>query len=405
MVVAAGALAWGAIRFDLGTVTEPWSNLLIEASVDSARAVLTTVAGATATVAGIVFALTAVAVQLASSMYSPRVIQGYMRDRLQQSVIGVVSGTFTFSLLALASVEDPLDGSFGTAPRMTVTIGVVLGVVAFGFIVVNIDHVVRTLRADAIIRRLTDQTLAAIRRYHPEDAAHDPGELELPDAESVTVAAKGRGWLRSIDRDWLLEELPPGTLVRLDTSVGSLLREGGPVATIWSDGLDADQAAELVHDATVVGASRSLDQDPIYGIRLLVDVALRALSPGVNDPTTAVTVVLHLTGPLSEVLRRELPPRVYRGEDGRRLFEPLRPTDADFLRVALREIRLAAAGQPEVLEAMAHLLADLVPGTEPEGRHRGLLAIEAGALIRTTATLSEPDRDRVLSALGELAPA
>ncbi len=404
VVLAAGALAWAAIQVDLEPIAEPWSRFLIQASVGSARAVLTTVAGATATVAGIVFALTAVAVQLASSTYSPRVIQGYMRDGLQQTVIGLVAGTFTFALIALASVEDPADGSLGASPRMTVTVGLVLGIVAFLVIVVYIDHVVRTLRADAIIRRLTDQTLAAIRRYHPEESALDPGDLELPESESVTVRADRRGWLRSIDRDWLLDRLPAGTLVRLDTSVGSLILEGGPIATVWSDGLDDEATIKLVRDAIVVGSSRTLDQDPLYGIRLLVDVALRALSPGINDPTTAVTVVRHLTGPLWEVLTRELPPRVYQGEDGRRLFEPQRPTDADFVRVALREIRLFAAGQPEVLEALAHLLADLAPATEPETRRRGLLEEQAGALIRTAATLPEPDRDRVIDALGDLTP-
>lgn len=404
MVVAAGALAWAAIRVDLDTVTEPWSNLLIEASVGSARAVLTTVAGATATVAGIVFALTAVAVQLASSSYSPRVIQGYMRDGLQQTVIGLVAGTFTFALIALASVAGPADGSLGTEPRMTVTVGLVLGVVAFLVIVVYIDHVVRTLRADAIIRRLTDQTLAAIRRYHPERAALDPGDLDLPDAESLTVTSDRRGWLRSVDRDWLLDRLPPGSLVRLDTSVGSLILEGGPIATVWSDDLDDAAAARLVRDAIVVGGSRTLDQDPLYGIRMLADVALRALSPGINDPTTAVTVIRHLTGPLWEVLTRDLPPRVYQGEDGRRLFEPKRPTDADFVRVALREIRLSAGGQPEVLEAMGALLSDLAPATEPDTRRRGLVEEQAGYLVRTAGTLSEPDRNRVVAALGDLAP-
>lgn len=404
MVLAAGGLAWVAIQVDLEPVGPPWSDLFIEASVGSARAVLTTVAGATATVAGIVFALTAVAVQLASSTYSPRVIQGYMRDGLQQTVIGLVAGTFTYALIALASVEEPADGSLGTGPRMTVTIGLALGVVAFLVIVVNIDHVVRTLRADAIIRRLTDQTLAAIRRYHPEESALDPGDLDLPESPSVTVRSDQRGWLRSIDRDRLLERLPPGSLVRLDTSVGSLLLEGGPIATVWADDLDDEHAARLVRDATVVGTSRTLDQDPIYGIRLLVDVALRALSPGINDPTTAVTALRHLTGPLWEVLTRDLPPRVYQGEDGRRLFEPLRPTDADFVRVALREIRLAAAGQPEVLEAMAALLADLAPATEPDTRRRGLIEEQAGYLVRTAATLPEPDRDRVVAALGDLAP-
>lgn len=401
VLVAVGtALAWAAIRIDAAGVGEPWSSILVEASVDSSRAVLTTVAGATASVAGIVFALTAVAVQLASSTYSPRVIQGYLRDGFQQSVIGLVAGTFAFALLALASIDE----SGATRPRLTVTLGVGLGVVTFLVIVVTIDHVVRSLRADSIIRRLTEETLAAIRRYHPEQTALDPGDFTPPDAEPVVVRSARRGWIRSIDRDGILDRLPKGSIVRLDTSVGSLLREGGQVATVWSEHLDAAHAQDIVRDALVVGRSRTLDQDPIYGFRLLADVALRALSPGINDPTTAVTVVRHFAGPLVEVFTRDLPPRVYQGEEGRRLYEPLRPTDADFLRVSLREVRLFAGGQPEVLESIAALLTEVASVTGPDGRRHDLLAEEASDLVRAATGLAGDDRDRVVARLGPLGP-
>jgi uncharacterized membrane protein len=398
---AGTALAWLTIRADEAGIGEPWSTFLVEASVDSSRSLLTTVAGATASVAGIVFALTAVAVQLASSTYSPRVIQGYMRDGFQQSVIGLVAGTFAFALLTLASIDE----TGGTEPRLTVTLGVGLGVASFLVIIVMIDHVVRSLRADSIIRRLTEETLAAIRRYHPEKAALDPGDFTAPSSESIVVRSTRRGWLRAIDRDGTLDRLPPGSIVRLDTSVGALLHDGAQVATVWSDRLDVEHAEAIVRDGLVVGRSRTLDQDPIYGMRLLADVALRALSPGINDPTTAVTVVRHLTGLLHEVFTRDLPPRVYQGEDGRRLYEPHRPNDADFLRVALREVRLFAKGQPEVQESIAALLADLAAATEPDGRRHALLAQEATDLLTTAASLSEADRRRVADRLGDLAPA
>ncbi len=399
LVLIGSALAWAAISIDAAGASEPWSSLLVEASVESSRAVLTTVAGATASVAGIVFALTAVAVQLASSTYSPRVIQGYLRAGFQQAVIGVVAATFAFALLCLASIDDG-----GTAqPRVTVTLGVGLGVVSFLLIIAMIDHVVRSLRADSIIRRLTDETLAAIRRHHPDrvPGAHD--DLELPESDAMEVRSDQSGWLRSIDRDGLLDRLPPGSMVRLDVPVGALLREDGPVATVWSDHLSAPEAETIVRDSLAIGHSRTLDQDPIFGFRLLSDVALRALSPGVNDPTTAVTVVRHLGALLIEVFTRDLPPRVHR-DDSRRIYEPLRPTEADFLRVAVREIRLAATSQPEVLEALAGLFSEVASATDPESQRHDLLIAEAADLVTAASSLDEGNRRRVTDLLGDLWP-
>lgn len=400
LLVVLGVLAaWVAITVD--AAGDGPGGFLVESSVPNARAVLTTVAGATASVAGIVFALTAVAVQLASSAYSSRVIQGYMRDGVQQAVIGLVGATFAYSLLTLASITDPADGALDARPRLTVTLGVVLGVASFLAIIVFIDHSVRSLRADAIIRRLSDETIAAVRLHHPEVATPDVGPFEHPDADPVRVSSNRRGWVRTVDRDGLLESLPAGTIVRLDVGVGQHVYEGARIASVWLRDDEGDLEAK-VRAAISVGRSRTIDQDPLYGIRLMVDVGLRALSPGVNDPTTAVTTVRHLTGPIGEVLARDLPPRVFRGADGRRLYEPERPDDDDFVRVAFRELRLAARGQPEVLEALGGVLVDLAGSHEEDTAAHRRLAVEAERVASVAAGLDEVDRQRVVDVVAPL---
>ncbi|WKZ83138.1 MAG: DUF2254 domain-containing protein [Acidimicrobiia bacterium] len=344
--------------------------LLMRTTVDGARAVLTTAAAATITVAGIVLSVTVVAVQLAASQFSPRVVVTIFGSRFQQVVIAIVTGAFTYDLLVLSTIHSAsvLEGE--PTRTLSVTLALVLAVVSVMAIIAFIDHSVGVMQVGEIIRRTSDATLAVLRRHLPErgTAPGTDDQVRLPPAPATTIRSTLDGWIQHVDTEALLEALPPGSVARLDVDTGWFVGVGSPLATVWMNHEDADDLVEdRVCRAVGIGRSRSTQSDPTYGVRQLVDVALRALSPGINDPTTANEVILHLTEILREVLVRDMPPRVIHGAGGRRLFRPHQWTRGDWVGHAFQEVRIASTDQPEVARALIRSMGSLLEHLEHVG--------------------------------------
>ncbi|MEX0825923.1 MAG: DUF2254 domain-containing protein [Acidimicrobiia bacterium] len=343
---------------------------LLMTTVGSARAILTTAAAATITVAGIVISITVVAVQLASSQFSPRVVPTVFGTRFQQTVIGIVVGSFTYTLLVLSRIRiDPGPEAVGAYRSFAVTLALVLALVSVLAIVAFIDRSIQVMQVGEIIRRTTDETLSRVRSYMPErgtpiELASEP--TPLPGGESVTVTSSTDGWVLAVRTEHLLLAIPPGAFARLDTTVGGFVAVGSPLITIWplEEGVDVDEA--LFRRQFSVGERRRARTDATFGIRQLVDIALRALSPGINDPTTANEVILNLMAILREVLVRDLPPRVLHTDSGERLFLPQSWSRSDWVRHAFAEIRVASTTQPAVAETLIEALGALRDHLETE---------------------------------------
>lgn len=364
-VVAAALATWLVTTADerygpqLGDVP-----ILLSASVDSARSVLSTIAGATITVAGIVFSVTVVSVQLASSQFSPRVLRGFLRDRFSQVVIGVVVGTFTYALLLLTQTRASgiADGEPAVTRNLGLTVAVVLAATAILAIVAFIDHSARSMQVGEIIARVTQETRDRIESLFPP-----PGEREdivltdmaRPHGDAHVVPAPRDGWVQQLDSEGVLRALPPGASARLDVRIGTFVTAGAPLVTVWPPPDDPDGLHDRLPGAFGFGRGRTMQQDVLFGIRQLVDIALRALSPGINDPTTAHDVLVSLGAVVGDVLTRDLPSRVERGPDDRVLYRPHDPTHADFVHRAFDQIRIAAAPQPGVVVAVLHTLERL----------------------------------------------
>lgn len=410
-IVASLGLAWVTNRLDqMGT----WADTpyLLPAATSAARTLLGTVAGATITVAALVFSITAVTVQLSATQYSPRVLQGFLRDRFQQVVVGIVMGTFTYSLVALATA-----GREGGSPEIpdagwAATTGMVLGVASALSIVAFIDHVTRRIRVDDTIRRiaaLTARSMAAYLEHVREASPVDSWEIDRM-AEPQIVHAPETGWAQRVRPDVLLDALPAGAVARLDVVAGQYVTAGDVVLTLWGpegDGPPPD-LAHAVSTAVLLGESRTVREDPGYGIRQLVDIALRALSPGINDPATAADVVRHLVEPMREaVLHRGLR-RVHRNDSGTRVLVPAQRDGGDYVRAAFSEIRMAATDQPHVLAALVDALGSLRGRLDQEGGRddHARRAIDTQLeLIREAVEggpLAEIDRKPILRALDHL---
>lgn len=383
---------------------------LLAATVSGGRSIATAVAGATITVAAIVFSITALSSQIAANQYSPRAVRGFFDDIFQQLIIGLIVGTFTYSLLILGALSTTVAGTVEPVPSVSITINIVLGVASAIGIVAYIDHSLRRFQVDAVVRRIANGTLIAVKRQlrdQPNESVDTTAPQ--PTGKSGVVIAKRSGWVQRIEPRKLAHSLPSGSAVRIGVRLGEPVSSGDQLATVWPDPADNPAVATAIRRAITSARERSLEDDPGFGIRQLVDIALKALSPGINDPTTAVDVIHHLKVPVREILVSSPPTRVYNGPDGQRVYMAETPSRSDSIHAAFAEVRLAAGRQPSVLKALLEVLGDLaaeLEGAELTGR-MGSLNEEIELTIAAARSSDLPGQDiaRVLGSLDFEVPA
>ena len=388
----------------------------LTSTVDSARAVLTVVASATITVAGIAFSVSLLIIQLASSQYSPRVVPGLFRDPFNKRVMGTVVGTFTYCLVVLRTVRSSIESDGEpNIPNLSVALATILGVVSILAIIAFINHSAHTMDVSRILHDVTGSAVKQVReQWHepggePEEAPAAP----QPPVDVLVVDFHRHGWLQSIDLERLASAADPGGTVRLETSVGRYAVADTALCTIWPRPLDADAATKQALGSVVIGEARTSPQDVAYGVRQLADVALRALSPGINDPTTAQDAMFHMGSVLRELFSRRPPPARRAMADHRTLLLAEEETHEELVGLAFNEVRIVSADLPTMstylLELISLLLASL---DEDDLAYSGDALLRQARLIRdgveASTTLLPSDIRRVLRAcderFGELKP-
>ena len=378
----------------------------LTSTVDSARAVLTVVASATITVAGIAFSISLLVIQLASSQYSPRVVPGLFRDPFNKRVMGVVVGTFTYCLVVLRAVRASLaDAGEPVIPNVSVTLAVILGIASIMAIVAFIDHSAHAMDVSRILHDLTDDAVRQVQEQWraPDDRPGEEPAAPTPPTDVFVVPLHRHGWVQSIDLDDLGVVPDPGGTVRVETSVGRYAVAGTPLCTVWPRPHDEEAAAERARRSLVIGEARTSPQDVAYGVRQLADVALRALSPGVNDPTTAQDAMFHLGSVLRELCAMRPPPARRAMPDHRTLLVAEGPTHEDLVGQAFDEVRIASTEQPTVSIYLLEIIRLLVDSLDDEdSRHCRAPLLRQARLIRDGAerssTLLPADVRRVVAA-------
>jgi uncharacterized membrane protein len=296
---------------------------LFGGSAEGARGVLVAIAGSLITVTGVVFSITIVALQLASSQFTPRVLQNFTRDRGNQLVLGVFIGTFTYTLLLLRTVRAPIDGGAeGFVPAAGVTLAVLLALVSIGFLIFYIHHVARSIEATTVIDRVANETLGLIAAVFPdpEEGGVEEGDDETapqpPPGPAAEVRSQRSGYVQLVRLQRLVELAnEEGLVVRLDAAVGDFVLAGEPLASVWPREAAGEETVDTIRGAFAFGDRRTLPHDVELGLIQLSDIAVKALSPGINDPTTAMMAldrVAELIVALGVRPRRES----RRGEDG-----------------------------------------------------------------------------------------
>ena len=338
---------------------------LLRSTVDSARSLLGTVAGATITVAGIAFSVSLLLIQLASSQFSPRVLHGFFRDSFTKRVLGLVVGTFTYCLLVLRAVRGPL-GENGEAivPHISVFVALILGLLSILAIVAFINHSAHSMEVGEIIRRISNGTQTQISRLckpigelGPDD--WQPAPVPPRQRDPFVVNATSDGWVQQVDVRSLMDAADDGGTIVVETRPGDFRIEGAALVTIWPRPEDEERSEREVRDAIRLGRGRTMQDDLAFGIRQIADIALRALSPGINDPTTAQESIVHLGGILRDLLLVDLPPTSHEDDHGRRLFRPHELTHADHVDLAFDEIRRSGSDHVAVAIALLSMLGQL----------------------------------------------
>jgi uncharacterized membrane protein len=344
-------------RVDARLVHRRPSSLLTFAP-DTATSLLATIAGATITTAGVVFSLLVVSLQLASGQFSPRVLRGFWRDRFGQILIGLLLSTFAFCVLTLAQV----DPKATHAPTLGVAVALALALASVVFIVVYLDRISRQQYVGRILDRVVGETLRLVRElpYGPTIGMRVGPAARKPDldvlGEGYVVPASRNGWVQQISRRAVTEAAPAGSVVRLETRVGAYVVRGQPLVTVWPRPSEAERVGRRIASATVVGSARTMQQDIDFGFQRVQDIALKALSPAINDPTTAIEVVMRLASVMRPLLAADLPDQCVRDEEDRILLTPWDLDHAEYVAHAFGQLRTYGAGHPAVVLALVRTL-------------------------------------------------
>lgn len=362
-------------------------------TVESARSLLGMIASATVSFAGIAFSVSLLTIQIASSQYSPRVVHTLFQDPFNKRVMAFVVGTFTYCIVVLRSVRSALDpGGEPIIPNISVAIAGVLGIATILAVVAFINHSAHAMDVSEILERIRRETIERIRdEWTPTKPGADVDrEIPLPPTEPNTVIRAHRcGWVQQIDVGAILDCLPDNTTARVETEAGLYVIEDTRLVVITPPIVAEDLASSLLA-AFEIGKTRTMQQDVSYGLRQLVDVSVKALSPGINDPTTAQEAIFHTAAVLSELLRHDSPPAVT--IDGSRcLIMTQQSSHSELVQLAYDEPRRAAATHPTVC---LYLLATLDSLVE---------TLNAAGLERRTAELKRQAR-LVAEGCGQSAP-
>jgi len=302
-------LAAGTLALDHAASGGEGVTLAFGGDAEAARQILATIAGSLITVAGLAFSITIVVLTLVSNQFTPRAIRGFLADRVNQVVAGAFVGIFIYSLLVLRAVRGNTIGD-RFVPGISVSVAIVLALVALALLLVFIHHVGKSIQASSIAARISRETLRAIDHLYPAavgERSGAPAEVTRPAGEPTAAIRPDRhGFVQTIKLEALARKLGDA-LAEVPVRPGDFVNERDVLALVWLRDMSDADLESAVRGAVVIADERDVAEDAAFGIWQLADIAARALSPGVNDPTTAVTALAHLEAVLVRLAGRSIP--------------------------------------------------------------------------------------------------
>ena len=329
---------------------------------DGARAVLSVIAGSVMTVVSIVFSLTITALAQTSSHYGPRVLRNFTSDRGVQFTLGIFIATFVYCLLVLRTVRSVEESSF--VPYLSVNIGVLLALASLAVLIYFIHHVSQSIQAENLIADVGQDFQRKLSTLFPErvgegsDAEQPPDDNYWQHAHQLT--SKEHGYLERVDDSALMRLAVQHDLqLKLEKRPGEFVSSNTPLAqTLPATGI-TDEIEAALRACFSLGTHRTPHQDALYSIQQLVEIAAHALSPGINEPFTALTCIDWLGGSLRGVIRRDLPSSARYDQNGRLRVVARSLRFEEVAQGALDQIRIYGASYPDIMVSLLDTLAGL----------------------------------------------
>lgn len=341
-------------------------------SADNARAILSTIAGSMLAVVTMTFSIIMVVLVLASQQFSPRILRNFIRDQTSQNILSIFIGTFIYCLLVMIRISDYGEDIF--VPVWAVLIGILLALISMGALIYFIDHIAKQTRVSYILAEINRQTEHVMGRLYAPEKLHNPEETERiapPEApnDAMRLFAEESGYVQAIDFGEMVRLATASKVViQVERMVGDFVSARGDFLTIWpADHLSEEMNLKLraVFD---IGTERTMMEDVLLGIQQLVDIALKALSPAVNDPTTAASCINYMTNLLIQAAEHADLPSLYFDEDQQLRVICHHSSFETMVDLAFGQLRHYAAGDMVILERMLDALVEVAYRTKARPR-------------------------------------
>ncbi len=400
MALLAVALALASVALDR-SLGDEWAldiGWVWAGSADGARSVLSVVAGSVMTVVSIVFSLTITALAQTSSHFGPRVLRNFTSDRGVQLTLGTFIATFVYCLLVLRTVRSVEELRF--VPFLSVNIGVALALASLAVLLYFIHHVAEMIQAENLIAGAGAAFQDALPRLFPEQLGRtSPGAAPPPEAswhDARIITSDGHGYLQRIDDRGLLQLAVDHDLrCKLDRRPGDFVVRGSPLMRVLSPSRATPELAARLRACFALGSHRTPYQDALYSVQQMVEIAAHALSPGINEPFTALTCIDWLGAALGGVADRDLPSPLRNDERGQLRVIARVWSFAELVHASFDQIRFYGASNPEVMVHLLATIAAIAPRLRRED-DREVMKLYVGLIAADAAQIANPaDRQRV----------
>lgn len=409
MAILAGTGALGSVALDrnlggdwVGEMGWVWSG-----GAQGARGVLSVVAGSVMTVVSIVFSLTVTTLAQTSSHFGPRVLRNFTSDRFVQFTLGTFVATFVYCLLVLRTVRSIEESSF--VPYLSVNIGIALALASLGVLIFFIHHISQSIQAEILIAEVSQELQNVLPVLFPESIGqpYDPDEStrrmldESQWQDAYALPSPRSGYLQHVDNEQLMRLATQHDLIlKLEKRPGDFVSKRSPLARVLSTATLSESIKHSLCNCFSMGQHRTPHQDALYIVQQLVEIASHALSPGINEPFTALTCIDWLGANLRDVAACDIPQRWRRDKQGN-LRVVARTLDfEEMARASIDQIRIYGASNPDVMLRLLQMVGEIAPDVRRDGdraalvKHAQLIGSDAAAQIT-----NEDDRRRVAASL------
>jgi uncharacterized membrane protein len=368
-----------------------------------AREILSTIASAIMTVAAVIFSITMLTLTQASAQFGPRLLRNFMRDFGNQFVMGLFIATFVYSLMVLRRIHDVEGEDF--VPHLSMTISLILAVLSMCALVYFIHNISRSLQAPQVVARVGHELISAIDRVYPRHVGNDPRNIQPIDSpergrdtrDGHVITANSTGYIQAIDQEGIIDIARDlDIIIRMQRRPGHFVTPSTPVAVVPDQQRNNGDLTARIRKLFIVGDERSAEQDIEFSISQLVEIAVRSLSPSINDPFTAMTCLDWLAASIEALLSKP-PPSPYRYDDNGRLRVVTDMSDFEgVVDAAFNQIRQNGINSLAVLIRLMEVLNRLAPQLHTEEQRRAIRRhLDQAMSEAKRLPLTEPDQSSV----------